>query len=145
MYSSRMLTACSLQYGGLPDRDPWTETPLDRDSLLDRHPRTETPMDRDSWTETPPVRDPPLDRDPLEKGPSGQRLQIETPLGQRPPVQRTPCHVTCDVCWDRDPHPPLNRMTHRCKNITLPQTSLQAVIMVLYPFFMIIQTEEFMQ
>ena len=41
--------------------------------------------------------------------------------GGAPPWQRPPCHVTCDASWNRDP--PVNRMTHRCKNITLPQTS----------------------
>ena len=35
-------------------------------------------------------------------------------------------HVTCDACWNRDP--PANRMTNGCKNMILPQTSLQAVI-----------------
>ena len=30
-------------------------------------------------------------------------------------------HVTCDACWEAKP--PVNKMTHTCKNITLPQTS----------------------
>ena len=55
MHSSRMRTAHSLPYmGGLPDRDPQTETPLDRDPpppgqrpLRQRPPWTKTP-----WTET---------------------------------------------------------------------------------------------
>ena len=29
--------------------------------------------------------------------------------------------MTCDACWEANPH--VNRMTLRCKNITLPQTS----------------------
>ena len=40
------------------------------------------------------------------------------------PWQRTPGHVTGDACWDRE-HPVNNRMTDRCKNITLPQTSFE--------------------
>ena len=78
MRSSRMRTARSLPYGGLcpgglPDRDPWTETPMDRDPQLNRGP---------------PIQRPP-----------GQR----PPTGKRPPGQRPPGHVTCDACWDRDP------------------------------------------
>ena len=69
--------------------------------LPDRDPHVQRP----SWTETP------LDRDSLDRDPSRQR----------PPWTETPSHATCDACWDRDP--PVNRMTHRCKNITLPQTS----------------------
>ena len=30
-----------------------------------------------------------------------------------------PGHVTCKACWDTHPSP-VNRMTDRCKNITLP-------------------------
>ena len=50
MHSSRMRTARSLLYGGLPDRDTPGQRPLDRDS-----PGQETPLDRDplSGTETP--------------------------------------------------------------------------------------------
>ena len=33
-----------------------------------------------------------------------------------------PGHVTCKACWDTH-SPPVNRMTDRCKIITLPQTS----------------------
>ena len=39
------------------------------------------------------------------------------------PWTETPCHVTCKTSFDRDPPSLVNRMTHRCKNITLPQTS----------------------
>ena len=47
---------------------------------------------------------------------------------QPPPVGRPPPpdagHMTCDACWEANPHPqPLvNRMTRKCKNITFPQT-----------------------
>ena len=97
-----MRTARSLPYGGVSVR--WvslTETHLDRD-----------PPDRD-----PPDRDP-LDRDPLWT----ETLPRQRPPGQRPPGQRppSPSYVTCGVCWDRDP-PRVNRMTHACENITLPQ------------------------
>ena len=41
------------------------------------------------------------------------------------PPEQTPCKAcwdtTCNACWDSTP--PVNRMTNRCKNITLPQTS----------------------
>ena len=33
-----------------------------------------------------------------------------------------PGHVTCGACWEAKPHT-ANRMTHSCKNITLPHTS----------------------
>ena len=79
-----MHTARSLLYGGLPGRDPWTETPspghrpppLDRDPLpLDRDRIYRDPLDRAPWTETP-WTEIPLDRD----SPSLP--------GQRPPVDR---------------------------------------------------------
>ena len=41
---------------------------------------------------------------------------------------RPPGHVTCDACWGAKPPCPVNRMTHRCKNITLPQTSFAGSI-----------------
>ena len=54
------------------------------------------------------------------------------PPGGRPPDADSPGHVTCDVCWEANhphPHPSwTEEMTHACENITLPQTSLQAVI-----------------
>ena len=86
--------------GDLPNSD----IPLDRDPLDRGTPRTETP-----WTENPL-----LDRD----SPPGQRLLslTETPLLDRdsPPGQRLSCTETLH---------PVNRMTHGCKTITLPQTS----------------------
>ena len=64
-----------------------------------------------------PDREPPLDRYPLDRDTPGQRPPwTETPL-----LKRLPGHVTYNACWDRDP--PVNRTTHRCKNITLPQAS----------------------
>ena len=33
--------------------------------------------------------------------------------------------VTCDACWEATPQ--VNRMTHRCENITLPQTSFKNI------------------
>ena len=35
-------------------------------------------------------------------------------------------HVTCKASWDTTP-PPVNRITHTCKNITFPQLRLRAV------------------
>ena len=52
--------------------------------------------------------------------------EADTPLTQR---QIPPCPIACwdtpplsIACWDT-PLPPVNTMTDRCKNITLPQTS----------------------
>ena len=49
----------------------------------------------------------PLDADPLDADPSRGRPHS---------------HVTCDACWEANTSPLVNRMTDRCKNITLPQT-----------------------
>ena len=57
--------------------------------------------------QTPRCR-PPLDEDTLDAYPHGCRH---------------PGHVTCDACCEATTPPLLvNRMTHRCKNINLPQT-----------------------
>ena len=54
-------------------------------------------------------------------------LEVEPPRCRPPPNADpspdadAPCHVTCDACWEANP--PVNRMIHKCKNITLPQTS----------------------
>ena len=73
-----MRTTRVLPYGGLPDRDPQTETPWTETT------QTETPQ-----TESLSDRDPPgqrlLDRDPL---------QTEDPPGQRFLRQRPPCGHT---------------------------------------------------
>ena len=79
-----------------------------RGDLPDRPPPDRDPL----WTETP--TEIPLNRDAPRQIPPGQR-----PLGQRPPAwTETPL--------DRDP--PVNRITDRYKNITLPQLRLRAVI-----------------
>ena len=52
------------------------------------------------------------DRDPSDRDPQTYQW-TETPLDRDPPWTETPWTET----------PPVNRMTHRCKNITLPQTS----------------------
>ena len=82
IHSSRMLTARSLSYGGLPDRDPsgqrpsgqdlpgetlWTETSLDRGSPWQRPP-AQRPPDRDPHTATL------LDRAPLSRLLTDRRL-----------------------------------------------------------------------
>ena len=55
----------------------------------------------------PPDKDP-LDKDPLDKDPPRQRPPgTETPLDRDPPEQRIP----------------VDRMTHACETITLPETS----------------------
>ena len=73
--------------------------------LSDLLPYVGVPLTDNPWTETPMDINP-LVRDPLDRDP-------------------TPYHVTCDACWDREF--PVNKMTHRCKNITFPQTCLRAV------------------
>ena len=97
MHSNRMPTARSLPHDGVYF---WgvllTRDPLDKDLPRQQCPQTETP-----WTETPAPGHRPQ---PLNTDPSGQR-----PRG----------HVTCGSCWDSGPC--VNRITDRCKNITLPQ------------------------
>ena len=93
-------------------RPPWTETPLDRDppwtETLDRDPGQRPPGQRPSlWTETPSGQGPLGQRPPTGQG----TPRTEDPLDRDPPG-----HVNCGSCWDR-----VNRMTHRCKEITLPQ------------------------
>ena len=99
MHSSRIHTARSLPYGGLPDRDP---SGTGQKPLLHRDP-----LDRDPpWTEIP------LDRDPsfLDRDLPGQRPLLP---GQRPPWTEIPL--------------PVNRITDRYKNITFPQLRLPTV------------------
>ena len=93
---------------------------------------------------TPPRRHPP------EQAPPGAGiLQSGHPLEQTPQEQVTPLckacwDMTCNACWDSTPpaarhagippamhagiaHPPVNRITDTCKNITFT-TSLRTVI-----------------
>ena len=83
--------------GGLPDRDPPGQKPPPKQ----RPPWTETPLDRD-----PPRQRPSLDRDPQDRDPL-RPLWTETPPWTEPPPGQRP--------------PYRNRITDRCKNITLPQ------------------------
>ena len=71
------------------------------------------------------------DRDPLDRDSLRQTLHwtespwTETLLDSDPPWTETPV--------DRDPmdrNPRVNRITDRCKNITLPQLRLRAVVSV---------------
>ena len=114
MHSSRMYTTHKLPYrrGFLPNRDPPGQRP----------PRQILPWTENPWTETL------LDRDPLGQRPPGQRPSwTETPWTETLLVRDPPGHITCGACWDRDT-PPINRIAQGCKNITLPLTSLGAVI-----------------
>ena len=45
-------------------------------------------------------------------------------------------HVTCKAWWDTTP--PMNRITHTCKNITFPQLRLRAVIIRLFLFVILV-------
>ena len=77
---------------------------------------------RPHWMQTPLNADP-LNADPLDADHhSGCRLPwMQTPLNANPTGRRSPGHVTCNAYWEANP--PMNRITHRCKNITLPHTS----------------------
>ena len=78
------------------------------------------------WMQTLLDKDPLLDADPLDADspPNADPLGCRTACMQTPPPPwRLPRgHVTCDACWEANFYPPVNRMTRRCKNITLPQT-----------------------
>ena len=99
MHSTRIHTARSLPYGGLPDRDPLrdrAETPPAQRSPGQGSP----PGQRSPWTEIPPWT---------------EILPGQRPLlpGQRPPWTEIPL--------------PVNRITDRYKNITFPQLRLPTV------------------
>ena len=81
-------------------------------------------------------------RPPCRQFPCRQTPWMQTPLDAEPPKaahhvdpaeMQIPCrqipldadHVTCDACWEANF--PVNRMTHRCKNMILPQTSFMAI------------------
>ena len=80
-------------------------------------PYRDPPGQRTPWTETPPLaRDAPGQR-PLDREPPGQRPLPgqRSPPGQRPPLVMWPVvHAGTETL-------PVNRITDRCKNITLPQ------------------------
>ena len=93
-----MSTARTLPYGGLTDRDPCTDTPLDRDPpWTENLPGQRTPPPRTEikppWTENPS----PSDRDPsLTEIP-----WTETLLDREPPPDRDPSLT--EIPRDRDP------------------------------------------
>ena len=62
MHSSRIRTAGSVSYGGLPDRDSPGQRPPDRDPMV-KDPPDRDPLDRDSPGERPPGQRPIPDRD----------------------------------------------------------------------------------
>ena len=92
---------------------PGADPLLDADTPWMQTPWMQTLLDADTpWMQTPSMQI------LLDADPPGCR-----PAKCRPPGCRSPpSHVTCDACWKANPAP-LNRMTHRCKNIILPQTS----------------------
>ena len=68
-------------------------------------------------------------RFPSSGGESAQPSWMQIPPETESHLRQTPLdagHVTCDVCWEAKPTP-VNRMTHRCKNITFPQLRLRVV------------------
>ena len=99
MHSSRMRTARSLT-----DRISWYQA----EGVHGTHtPRARTPPSHPMppWPCTPPPRH-------------------ACPQPRTPPRH---AHTPSHTCPSSHTCPPVNRMTNRCKNITLPQTSLQAV------------------
>ena len=113
---------------------PWEQTPYLGADILpgSRHPQDQTPPDQTPpgadtptpWSRHPPRADNPWSRHPPDQTPPG----ADTPLQSRHPLE-TCCKAcwdtTCNACWDT--HPPVNRMTDTCKNITLATTSLRSV------------------
>ena len=70
---------------------------------------------------TPPTRHRPGTRHPPDQAPPGPG----TPRTRHPPDQATPPGPgILPGPGTHNPNPSVNRMTNRCKNITLPQTSL---------------------
>ena len=111
-HSSRMRTARFPSSGGGGLSTPPICRPLP--SLY-----AETPLDADPPPH-PLMQTPPLAADPA--------------LGCRPPPSgcRPPGHVTCDACWETNPHPLLR--TNTCENTTLPKTSFAGGKYHLYYF-----------
>ena len=115
MYSSRMRATRSLTIshsiqGGLP-------TPHSMQTSSEADPpkcRSPSLLDADA----PGCRPPPLvGRPPLNAEPPRGRPPSPTPTPEAEP----PGHLTCDACWEANPHPLwTGGMTHTCKNITLP-------------------------
>ena len=71
---------------------------------MDSDPRTEILPGQRPPGHQPLDRDPPRQRPPWDSNPWTETLPDRDPPGQRPLS-----HVTCGVCWDRDP--PVNRIT----------------------------------
>ena len=93
-------------------------------------PRTRPPWTRPPWDQTPPQDQTPQEQTPpRSRHPHGSRHpprsrhhppRADTPHGSRPPQEQTTPGADT---------PPVNRMTNRCKNITLATTSLRPVNM----------------
>ena len=83
---------------GLPDRNSsWTENPRHRP--LDRDPQTETPLDREPPGQRPPGQRPPWTETPLDRKPPGQRTPNRDLLDREPsPGQRPPYGKEREVC-----------------------------------------------
>ena len=77
-----------------------------------RHPQSRhAPQSRPHLGADPPAADPPARHAGI---PPAMHAGIAPPC-------KACWDTTCNACWDSTP--PVNRMTSRCKNITLPQTS----------------------
>ena len=95
-----------------------------------RHPRDQAPP---RTMHLPGTRQPPRTRHPLRTrhppgpgtpGPGNSSPGTPLPGTRHPLDQATPRtrHPLRDQAPPRTRYPPVNRMTNRCKNITLPQT-----------------------
>ena len=86
-------------------------TTLDADSL-----GADPPQCRPPWMQTSCRQTITLDAD----SPGCRPPWMQTPLNGNPTGCRSPGHVTCNAYWEAN-HP-VNRITHRCKNMTLSQS-----------------------
>ena len=109
MHSSRMCAACLLT---VSRSAPWVVCP----SPICRLPRYRPPR----------MQTPALDADPPGCRPPRcrPRPQMQTPWMQNPPDSDPRGCRTLQMLTLPDADTPMNRMTDRCKNITLPQTAL---------------------
>ena len=93
MHSSRMRTVSSSSHPG---------------GVSTRHPPEQTPLGTAPPDQAPPGSRPPI---PQTRLPPDQAPPRSTPPDQAPPQEHTP----------QTRHPPVDRITDACENITLPQ------------------------
>ena len=82
-----------------------------------KHSRMRTARFPSSGEGSAPWMQTPRCRTPLDADPHPGRRPLSPTDADLPP---SPCHVTCDACWEANPH---CWQTNTCENITLPKTS----------------------